>query len=87
MSYFKEEISIVLSHSEAAAYLEVSEATLRNWLRAGVVVSLDIQSIKHVKSQIELGSISRLNKRANKNYNDQKHSHRELIQNEKMQLY
>lgn len=83
MSYFKEEISIVLSHSEAAAYLEVSEATLRNWLRAGVVESLDIRSIKHLKSQVELGSISRLNKRANKNHNDQKHSHRELIQNEK----
>ncbi|MDD4211735.1 MAG: N-6 DNA methylase [Clostridia bacterium] len=51
----------------AANILNVSEATVRNWMKSGLLNSeLTIENVKFIKSSISNGEIERLNKRANK---------------------
>ncbi|MDD4148784.1 MAG: N-6 DNA methylase [Bacteroidales bacterium] len=51
----------------AANILNVSEATVRNWIKSGLLDSkLTEENVTSVKSLIENGSVNRLNKRANK---------------------
>jgi len=55
--------------SEAAYFLNISNATLKNWIKSGLVPERpDFDFIKSLKSQIDKGEIDKLNKRANKKY-------------------
>ena len=64
-----------VSAIDAAAYLEVSSATIRNWTRAGLLcaikndsdnLSYDLNEVSSLRSRIENGQVKRLDKRANK---------------------
>ncbi len=82
--------SAKISLTEAASDLEVSPATLRNWVKSGVVQSLNASKgfefdktyISEIKQKIINGEIARLRKRANKNKSEKRHAHDELLQSE-----
>ena len=79
----------LLNLNAASAMLEISPATLRNWLKSGLVsaqkttkgFAFSKEDIKLIKSDIKSGKISKLRKRANKNSNTETHDHNELLQN------
>lgn len=79
-----------LSLNDAAAILEISPATLRNWVKLGVVSSqanlggfkFDETHIIEIRNRIADGSIERLRKRANKNQSGLRHAHSELLNSE-----
>lgn len=53
--------------AEAAQYLGVSTATVRNWIKAGLLPApLSNQSVEQLRHSIQNGQVERLNKRANK---------------------
>lgn len=57
----------VINIHDAANLLNVSEATVRNWIKSGLLKSkLTNRHVKLVKESIANGDIERLNKRANK---------------------
>lgn len=74
---------------EASAKLEVSSATLRNWIRSGVISANAIGSkvffyeeeINTFKNKLATGEIARLRRRANKNVSEARHGHVELLNN------
>lgn len=76
-----------LKIQEAAAQLNVSPATLRNWLRSGLLVArknksqiyIDQQEVQKLKKKILQGTVFKLRKRANKNRSEVKHGHSELL--------
>lgn len=76
-----------LSVAAAASILEVSPATLRNWVKTGVlqghVSSKGLffleDDVRLAKQKIISGEINRLRKRANKNVNESTHAHSELL--------
>jgi type I restriction-modification system DNA methylase subunit len=56
-----------INTNTAADILNVSESTVRNWMKSGLLNSeLTIENVKFIKSSISNGEIERLNKRANK---------------------
>lgn len=75
--------------SEASAYLEVSAATLRNWVRSGLVSANQSgaklyfyeKEIQSLKEKLVQGTVSKLRKRANKKISNIKHGHAELLNN------
>jgi hypothetical protein len=57
----------ILSFSEASEILNVSQATIRNWIKTGVIAgSLTLENLQKLKISIKNGEIERLSKRANK---------------------
>lgn len=77
-----------ISIAEAAAELRISTATLRNWVKLGVV-ERDATSVKlrfrhavieNLARQIQSGEVARLRKRANKNQSRDVHAHAELLE-------
>jgi SAM-dependent methyltransferase len=72
---FEQELdSELVSLNQAVSLLGICAATLRNWVKhnylkthsMGGKLAFDLQQIKDLKSKIETGEISRLNRRANK---------------------
>ncbi|MBL0104411.1 MAG: helix-turn-helix domain-containing protein [Bacteroidetes bacterium] len=56
-----------LSIPEAATFLNVSQATVRNWRKAGLLPeSLSAREVQNLHTSIADGAVLRLNKRANK---------------------
>ncbi|MGK5090288.1 N-6 DNA methylase [Bdellovibrionota bacterium FG-2] len=80
--------------NDAASLLEVSPATLRNWVKSGLVPACKSSrglcfleaDVTTLKGKISLGEVRRLRKRANKNQNTQTHSHSELLENKGNEL-
>ena len=57
----------IINIPEAAEILKVSDATVRNWIKSGVLnKTLTALHVKTVRASINSGEIERLNKRANK---------------------
>lgn len=57
----------ILNIPQAAKILKVSEATVRNWIKSGLLISpLSYSDVSSVKESLSSGKIQRLNKRANK---------------------
>ena len=61
--------------NNAATFLRVSIATVRNWVKSGILIAkstkpflFELSDIKKLKKDIENGTINRLNKRANKSH-------------------
>lgn len=77
--------NLVLSHNlnfaNTAKDLNISPATLRNWIKQGVITSLSEKDINDFKKKLKNNQIDRLNSRANKFNNQQKNSHTELLTN------
>jgi type I restriction-modification system DNA methylase subunit len=70
----KEKLSI------ASQELRVSEATIRNWLKAKLLKTLKPSELDLLKKKLAEGKVNRLNKRANKRLaNESVHSHPELL--------
>lgn len=74
---------------QASEKLKVSPATLRNWLKAGLLPVrgqgrhdfIPSHELSKFKLKLASGKISKLRKRANKNISEAKHTHAELLQN------
>ncbi len=67
----------IITTKRAAGILEVSEATVRNWVKHGYLSSGELtknnfrsSDVDKLKRQIESGEIKRLRKRANKKKSD-----------------
>lgn len=78
-----------LSLDEAAKTLNVSEATIRNWIKLGTLKtnysnvrkgnnSVSRTSVLNLLDSVKSGTIEKLNKRANKKHNSRKRYHSEL---------
>lgn len=66
--------------SKAAQKLQVSEATIQNWLKAKLLKTLKPSEIELLKQKLADGKVNRLNKRANKRLARQSvHFHPELL--------
>jgi predicted RNA methylase/predicted transcriptional regulator len=70
-----------LTLSQTAKLLKISSATVKNWLRAGVLESTDVLHIRETKKNIESGILKRLQKGANKHQSRKLHTHTELLSN------
>lgn len=77
----------IISVDAAASFLGISTATLRNWVKLGVIerdpLSKKLQfyksAIDELNRRILNGDVARLSKRANKNKSNQLHAHSELL--------
>lgn len=71
-----------ISLSEAAGILQVSKATVSNWLRSEMIRKNDkgilSESVQEVKKKIESGELRKLNVRANKTFSSKKFHPSEL---------
>jgi len=71
-----------LNISEVSQILNVSQATIKNWLKTGVIAgSLTLNTIEKLKKSIEYGEILRLDKRANKNNSNKNFIPKEYLNN------
>jgi type I restriction-modification system DNA methylase subunit len=65
--------SKAINITDAAAFLHISAATIRNWVKSGILITktekpilFESAELRKLKKNIENGNISKLNKRANK---------------------
>ncbi|MGZ3690030.1 MAG: N-6 DNA methylase [Pseudobdellovibrio sp.] len=65
----------------AAQDLNISEATLKNWLKQGLLKSVSAREIQNIKNKIQNRELNKLNSRANKFFSSQSHAHAELLTN------
>lgn len=66
----------------ASQALQVSEATVQNWLKAKLLKTLKPSEVALLKQKLALGQVNRLNKRANKRLAHKNvHFHPELLSN------
>lgn len=72
---------------EASSRLEVSPATLRNWVKSGMAgarinrrgLFFKTKDVADLKKKIATGEIQKLRSRANKNISEKRHTHVELL--------
>lgn len=73
-----------LSFSETARIIGVSEATVRNWIKLGIIKSnaqtnrIEKHSIDRLRHEIDTGRLEKLNKRANKSKSQSTRNNKEL---------
>lgn len=74
-------MNVTLSLDQTAKILKISPATVKNWLRAGVLKSTAMAHVTETKIKIANGSLKRLQKGANKHFSQKVHPHNELLAN------
>ncbi len=72
---------MTLTFQEAAQILKISPATVRNWLKAGVLKSTQLLHVKETKKNISSGVLNKLQRGANKHQSRKIHVHAELLSN------
>ncbi|MDD3740006.1 MAG: N-6 DNA methylase [Bacteroidales bacterium] len=78
----------ILSIPEAAEVLQVSEVTVRNWIKSGLLdTQLSLSHVSSVKKSISNGEIQRLNKRANKTKSSKSFVPSEYVNDKKINEY
>lgn len=66
---------------QTAESLNISTATLKNWLKSGLLASLEPKDVKKLQKKISSGKVDKLKRGANKTYSNVLHSHNELLVN------
>lgn len=77
---------MTLSLHETAQFLRISPATVKNWLKAGVLKSTELLHVKQTHQKIKNGKLNKLQKGANKHQSRKVHSHAELLKDKEIAL-
>jgi len=70
---------VTLTFAETASILKISSATVKNWLKTGVLKSTALPHVKETEIKIKSGQLNRLQKGANKHQSRKVHTHTELL--------
>jgi methylase of polypeptide subunit release factors len=73
---------MILGVQQAADLLQISTATVRNWLKSGILLSTSQSHVSEVQKKIQTGKLNKLQSRANRSQNKNLHSHAELLLDE-----
>src|SRR5437868_1296673 len=72
---------MTLGVQQATDILLISPATVRNWLKTGVLKSTSELHIRAIQKKIKTGKLNKLQARANRAHSKTVHGHKELLLN------